>query len=406
MTKEFLKAIKITEKVYWVGAVDWDIRNFHGYTTDRGSTYNAFLVLDEKITLIDTVKAPFFDELMARISSVIDPKKIDYIVSNHAEMDHSGALPAMIQAVSPEKVFASPMGEKNLKAHFGNDLKIDVVKTGDSVSLGQNTISFIETKMLHWPDSMISYLSEDKILFSQDAFGMHLAGSKLFADEYEPYIIEWEAKKYYANILMPYSQKILELLNKLPSFNLDIKIIAPDHGPLWRENINYILDLYRECALHPAKKKALIFYDTMWKSTETMAKSIGDGITSTGVEAEVAPLLVNDRSYIVTRVMDAAAIVVGSSTMNNNFLPPIADILTYLRGLKPQHLLGAAFGSYGWSGESVEQINGELKNMGVELLSEGIKVKYVPTEADFQRCFELGQKIGLAVLAKCLENKS
>lgn len=312
----------------------------------------------------------------------------------------------MIKAVSPEKVFASPMGEKALKAHFGNDLMIDVVKTGDSISLGQNTISFIETKMLHWPDSMISYLSGEKILFSQDAFGMHLAGSQLYADEYAPYIIEWEAKKYYANILMPYSQKILELLDNLPSFNLDIKIIAPDHGPIWRENLNYIIDFYRECAMRPGKKKAIIFYDTMWKSTEAMAKSIGDGITSTGVEAEIAPLQVNDRSYIVTRIMDAAAIVVGSSTMNNNFLPPVADILTYLRGLKPQNLLGAAFGSYGWSGEAVKQINRELENMGVELLSEGIKVKYVPTEADFQQCFELGRKIGQAVLAKRLENKS
>lgn len=397
---QLLRAAKLTEKVYWVGAVDWEIKNFHGYATERGTTYNAYLIIDEKITLIDTVKAQFRDELLARISSVIDPEKIDYIVSNHAEMDHSGCLPDMIKIVKPEKVFASPMGEKNLKAHFGSDLKIDVVKTGDSISLGSDTLSFVETKMLHWPDSMITYLRGEKVLFTQDAFGMHLAGLKLFADEYPDYVIEWEAAKYFANILMLYASPILGVLDALPGLNLDIKFIAPDHGPVWRNNPGWIIEQYRKWSVQKPEKHAIIVYDTMWESTETMARSIADGVSSTGVDVEIISLQSRERSHVATMALKSGALIIGSSTLNNNLLPSVADILTYLKGLRPLNKIGFAFGSYGWSGEAVKQINEYLQATNVELVCEGVRTKYVPDQTALQACFEAGVVLGNKLIEK------
>lgn len=399
---EYLKAVPVTKNVYWVGAVDWNVTEFHGYKTERGSTYNAYLVLDDKITLIDTVKAPFKDHLLARIASVIDPEKIDYIISNHAEPDHSGSLPDIIKAVKPEKVFASIAGQKALDAHYRLEQPITPVKTGDEIHLGRNTVKFIETKMLHWPDSMISYLTDEKILFSQDAFGMHLAGSSLFADQYDPSILEWEAKKYFANILLLYAEKAKQLLAALPSYNLDIRMLAPDHGPIWRrpEDIAQILQWYGHWAAQPLHPKALVVFDTMWHSTEKMAYSIGDGLRDAGVTAELIQMSARDRSYVATEVIDAGAIVVGSPTLNNNIFPSMADVLTYLKGLRPQHRIGAAFGSYGWSGEAVKQLEEYLAAMNVERVGESIKQKYVPLASDLEKCYQLGRQVGEALLAK------
>jgi len=399
---EFLKAVQIKDNVYWVGAIDWNVTEFHGYKTERGSTYNAFLVIDEKITLIDTVKAPFADQLLARISSVIDPAKIDYIISNHAEPDHSGALPQIIRAVQPEKVFASVAGQKALDAHFQLDMPVTPVKTGDTLSLGRNTVKFIETKMLHWPDSMVSYLDHDKILFSQDAFGMHLAGSSLFADQYDPSILEWEGEKYFANILLLYADRIKQLLASLPSLNLDIQMIAPDHGPLWRrpEDIAQILKWYSHWAEQPLHPKAIVIFDTMWHSTEKMANSVGDGLRDAGVTVEVIQISARDRSYVATEVLDAGAVIVGSPTLNNNIFPSMADVLTYLKGLRPQNRIGAAFGSYGWSGEAVKQMEEYLTAMNVEIVAESIKQKYVPKAAELEKCYQLGLKVGQTLLER------
>jgi flavorubredoxin len=227
---DFFKAEQISENVFFVGARDWNVRNFHGYATQKGSTYNAFLIIDEHVTLIDTVKGHFVEEMMARIASVIDPEKIDYIISNHSEPDHSGALKEVIERVKPSRIIASQIGSKTLKAYYGIDT--EVVKTGDSICLGKSTLSFVDTKMLHWPDSMVSYLDTDKVLFSQDAFGMHLAGSKLWADEYDKSILDYEARKYFTNIINLQAPKVLDLLKTLPSLKLDIQIIAPHHNPL------------------------------------------------------------------------------------------------------------------------------------------------------------------------------
>ncbi len=402
---DFFKAVKVSEHVYWVGAVDWNVRNFHGYLTGRGSTYNAFLVMDEKITLIDTVKGPFFDEMMARIRSVVDPKKIDYIISNHAEPDHSGSLTKAIEALEPEKVFASPFGEKALKAYYGAALPVTVVKTGESVNLGASNVAFVETKMLHWPDSMVTYLDRDKMLFSQDAFGMHLAGSKLWADEYPEFVLNYEARKYFANILNLQSQKILDLLDSLPGLNRDIRIIAPDHGPLWRENLNWILDLYRDCALQKPTPQAVIAYSTMWHSTELLAGALSDGIRSTGVEVKVCDLAVNDRSEIMTAVASSGLVLFGAPTMNNQMFPAMADALTYVKGLRPKNKLGLAFGSFGWSGEGAKQISAELTAMNIEQPEALLQVKYMPTTDDLAKAFEIGAKLGRLLLARVAEAK-
>ncbi len=400
--EEYYKAVKVTDKVYWVGAIDWNIRNFHGYETGRGSTYNAFLVIDEKITLIDSVKGPFVEELFARIRSVIgDLTKVDYIVSNHAEPDHSGGLPATIAALKPEKVFASPLGKKTLAAYYP-ELDITEVKTGESICTGKSNLAFVETKMLHWPDSMFTYLDTEKLLFSQDAFGMHLAGSQRFGEEYAPYVLDHEARKYYANILNHLSPKVKELLTSLPDLNLDIEIVAPDHGPIWRrpEDIKWIIDLYRECSEQLPKPRAVIVYSTMWHSTERLANALMDGIRSTGVEVKVLDLTVSDRSEVMTEIIDCGLVAFGAPTMNNQMFPQMADAICYVKGLRPKNKIGFAFGSYGWSGEGAKQIAAELEAMGMEQPNELFQIKYMPTAEDMKRMSEVGEKLGKLLLER------
>ncbi|MEA3223782.1 MAG: FprA family A-type flavoprotein [Thermodesulfobacteriota bacterium] len=391
--KKFYKAVKVSDHVYWVGAIDWNIRNFHGYTTRRGSTYNAYLILADKITLIDTVKAPFKEELLSRISSVIDPMDINYIVSNHSEMDHTGCLSETIDIARPEKVYASTMGAKTLNEHFHLDQEIVAVKDGQSISLGNMNLSFLETRMLHWPDSMFSYLGEEKLLFSQDAFAMHLAANERFDDEIDTSILEYEAATYYANILLPFSPLILKLLDRVGKSGLDLKIVAPDHGPIWRKDINMILDLYSKWATQKPTKKAVIVYATMWHSTEIMAEAIAEGLSAEGVRVKLMNIDDCHRSDVAYEMLDAGALVVGSPTLNNNMLPAMADILTYLKGLRPKNLIGAAFGSYGWSGDALGQVKDVLTEMKVELVDEGINVKYVPDADSLNQCLFLGTKI-------------
>jgi len=390
---DFYKAVKISENVYWVGAIDWNIRNFHGYTTRRGSTYNAYLVLADKITLIDTVKAPFRQEMLSRIASVTDPTDIDYIVSNHSEMDHTGSLPETIDTVRPEKVYASAMGAKTLNEHFRLGQEVVAVKDGQSISLGNMDLLFLETRMLHWPDSMFSYLGEERLLFSQDAFGMHLASCERFNDEIDNSVLKYEAATYYANILLPFSPLISKLLDRVGKSGLDIRIVAPDHGPVWRKDIGTILDLYSRWAAQRPTKKAVIVYGTMWHSTEIMAEAVAEGLSAEGVRVKLMNIDDCHRSDVAYEVLDAGALIAGSPTLNNNMLPAMADILTYLKGLKPTNLIGTAFGSYGWSGEAMGQVMDVLTGMKVELLDEGMNVKYVPDADSLNRCLSLGAKI-------------
>lgn len=395
------EAVKVNENVYWVGAIDWGLGNFHGYSTDRGTTYNAYLVVAKKLTLIDTVKAPFLDEMLERIASVVEARKIDYIVSNHSEMDHSGGLPRTIELVKPEKVFASALGVKALKRHFGADLEIHQAEDGGTLSLGDRELHFTETRMLHWPDSMWSYLTPDKLLFSQDAFGMHLASSERFADELDGAVLEQEAAKYYANIILPYSALVTRLLGKVRTSGLELNIIAPDHGPIWREDIGRMPDLYGKWAAQEPTKKCVITYDTMWHSTERMATAIAEGAAAGGADVKVLPLGERHRSDVITELLSAGALVVGSPTMNNQMFPTVADFLVYAKGLKPRNLIGAAFGSYGWSGTGARLVARQLEEMHVELIDDVLECNYVPTGDELARCRELGRKIAERLDEKC-----
>ena len=387
--KSFYNAEKISDNVWWVGAVDWSVRNFHGYLTEKGTTYNAFLIIDEKITLIDTVKQGFFAEMMERISTVIDPVKIDYIISNHAEPDHSGALPEAIAAIKPEKVFASMMGAKTLKAYYG----IDVEVANEPVSLGQGSLSFVETKMLHWPDSMICFYDRDGVLFSQDAFGQHLAGSKLWADEYDQSILEYEMIKYYANIINAQSAKVLALLDSLPSLELPVKVIAPDHGPLFRKDFDKVFSAYRRYAEQKPQKRAAVVFCTMWHATEKLARAFADGVRYAGVEVEMIDLAASERSAVMTAVARSGLIAFGAPTMNNQVFPAMADVLTYVKGLKPVNKIGFAFGSCGWSGEGAKQITAELEAMKFELPIPFIQSKYNPTQDELNKAFAAGETL-------------
>jgi flavorubredoxin len=394
-----MKPTKIADGVYEVGVIDWNIRDFHGYSTDRGTSYNAYLVIDERVALIDTVKAPFADQLIANISQVIDPQKIDVVVSNHTEMDHSGALPRIMHRVGEDKpLYCSKMGARNLVSHFPNPWNYHPVKEGETLSLGKRTLTFMETRMIHWPDSMFTYLNEDHILFSSDGFGQHYAGFEKFDDQAGTDLME-QAKKYYANILMLYAPRILKLIEKVVASGIRIDMICPDHGVIWRKDPGRIIEAYMKWSRQKPEKKAVVIYDTMWKSTETMANAIAEGISSTGVMVKPIHIRSSHRSDIMTDVLDAAAVVVGSPTLNNQMFPTVADVLTYMKGLKPVDKIGGAFGSYGWSGESVKLVAAELEAMKFRMIEAGPRLQYVPGDAGITACIEYGKTIGEAVKA-------
>ncbi len=394
------KAVQLTDDVWWVGAIDWNIRDFHGYMTKRGSTYNAYLIMAEKITLIDAVKAPFRNEMMDRIASVVDPAKIDYVVSLHSELDHSGCLPDVIAAVNPEKIFASAVGAKSLKEILTIDREITAVKDGETLSLGNRTLTFMETRMLHWPDSMFAYLNEEQVLFSQDAFGMHYASLERFDDEVDPAILGYEAATYYANILLVYSPLVLKLLEKVTASGLAFRLVAPDHGPVWRKDIGGIIERYGKWAAQKPTGKAVVVYGTMWQSTEKMARAISEGLAKGGLHVRLMSMSEVHRSDVMYEILGAGALAVGSATLNNQMLPMMADIMTYMKGLKPKNLIGAAFGSYGWSGEAVKQLEEMLTEMKVESAGEGIRVKNAPDGEILTRCYELGMTMAEKVKAR------
>ena len=397
------EAVQVTDRVYWVGAINWAGRDFHGYATPRGSTYNAYLLMAGRITLIDTVRAPFFDEMMARIASVIDPHKIDIIVSNHSEPDHSGALGKTIGRVKPSEVFASVKGREALAAHYALPQEVTAVQDGETLDLGDATLTFLETRMLHWPDSMMSYLAAGRLLFSQDAFGMHLASAERFADELDAELLNCEAGKYYANILLPYSALVAKLLDRVASMGIEIDVIAPDHGPVFRrkEDVGGILASYARWAQQKPAMKAVILYDTMWHSTELMARAVAEGLGEGGAHPIILNARKDDRSTVAAELLDAGALIAGSPTLNNGIFPSMADVMTYLKGLRPRNLLGAAFGSYGWSGESVKLLNEWLDEMKTGRITDGVKVNYAPTPEDLLACRALGRQVADALKDRC-----
>jgi len=372
-----MRAIKIKEGIYWVGGIDWDLRNFHGYLTQRGSTYNSYLIIDEKITLIDNVKYYLAEELIERVSQIIDPAKIDYIVQNHIEMDHTGSLPDLMKICPNAKIFASPKGVEGLKKHYKGEWNFKAVNSGDVLKLGKRSLHFVLTPMVHWPDNMVSYCPEEKILFSNDAFGQHIASSERFDDEYPFNILMNEAEKYYANIVLPYGKQVQKALETVGG--LEIETICPSHGLIWRSKIPEIIAQYKRWANNEVDNKALIIYDTMWKSTEKIAHSIQDAFDEKNVHTKLCNLQHNHISDIMTDILTAKYICVGSPTLNNNILPTVAAFLTYLKGLAPKGRIGLAFGSYGWGGQSVGIIEKELQECGFDLLDK-IRIQYIPSK--------------------------
>lgn len=386
---------ELKKGIYWVGAIDWDLRNFHGFTTWGGITYNAYLVVDEKIALIDTVKAPFYQEMFDKIKEIVDPKKIDYIIANHGEYDHSSGLVQAMNDCKDAELICSKNGTKSLEKIYQKNWDYTAVAEGDTISLGNKTLAFYPVPMVHWPDSMVTYLPEYKILFSNDAFGQHIATSQRYDDEIGVDIAINEAGKYYANIVMPLAAVVLKALEKLSK--LDFGMIAPSHGVIWRSHIGEILDAYSRWANGVSEKRVIIAYDTMWKSTEKMARAILEGVISEGVDAKLYNLSVTKRSDIAKDILDSKALVVGSPTLHDAMFPTVAEFLYYFKCLKPKNKIGAAFGSYGWKKGIAAKIENELKEASIEVLDKNIEVQYVPTKEELQSCYEFGKEIAQKV---------
>ncbi len=390
-----MKAIEIKPGIYWVGVIDWDLRDFHGYKTPRGSTYNAYLIVDEKITLIDTCKLHLFDEMLARISDVVDPARIDVIVSNHVEMDHSGGLPRLLDIVPNATVITSMRGEKGLRAHYSADWGLHPVDTGDTFSIGKRTLSFVSIPMVHWPDSMVTYCPEEKILFSNDGFGQHIASTERFTDEMGMAVVMEEAAKYYANIVLPYGPQVQKAMAALSG--IDIEMILNGHGLSWRQDLDVILGAYARWAANETVPKAVIIYDTMWHSTQKLAGALAEGLEVEGVSTFVGSLQATHISDIMTHVLEARGILLGSPTLNSHMLPSMAGAVTYLSGLKPRDRLGLAFGSYGWGNQGVRDLTAAIERLDWEMPVDSVAVQWRPTDDDLAAARRAGAEFARAI---------
>ena len=386
-----LDKVELKPDIYWVGGIDWDIKDFHGYLTQRGTTYNAYLIIDEKIVLVDTVKHYLFDEMLARIGEIIDPAKIDYIISNHVEMDHSGSLPKMLEHAPNATVITSTQGEKGLRRHYKQDWRFQVVSSGDTLNIGKRTLHFVHTPMVHWPDSMVTYIHTDKLLLPNDAFGQHIASAQRFDDEIGWELLREEAAKYYANIVLPYGDQVSKALEALGG--LDIDMIGPSHGVIWRSLIPNILAEYKNWATHKTENRALIVYDSMWGSTEKMAYKLCEGLASTGVQVTMRNLKKYHISDIMTDLIYSRMVLIGSPTLNNGMLPSMGAFLTYIKGLRPRNRIGFAFGSYGWGGQAVGQIAEVMTDLKWELPVESTKLKYIPDDDELENVKEIGLEL-------------
>ncbi len=386
-----MNAVEIKPDIYWVGGIDWNIRSFHGYLTQRGTTYNAYLIKDKKITLVDTVKHYLYDEMLSRIKDKVDPSKIEYIISNHVEMDHSGSITKILDLCPNAQVLTSTRGEKGLRIHYKKDLNFKVVKSGDTLNIGKRTLHFVEIPMVHWPDSMVTYSPHDNLLLPNDAFGQHIASSKRFDDEIGLDILTEEAAKYYANIVMPYGGQVEKTLKTLSTLNVDM--IGPSHGVIWRSYIPDILKEYSKWSRYETDNKALIVYDSMWDSTTKIAYALQEGLETSGIPVTMRNLKTNHISDIITDVLTSKLILLGSPTLNNTMLPTMGGFLTYLKGLRPKKRIGFVFGSYGWGGQAVGEIEKILKEIPWELPVDSVNINYIPNEDELKKVKEIGNKL-------------
>jgi len=388
-----MSQVELTSNIYWVGTIDWNIRDFHGYKTRRGTTYNAYLIVDKKKALIDTVKYTFSNELIQKINEITSVENLDYIIINHIEMDHSSSLPKIIEYAKEAEIIATERGKLGLIKHYGGNLNIKTVKTGDELRLGEKTLRFVEAPMLHWPDSMFTYLVEDGILMPNDAFGQHLASSQRFDDEINQHTLMEEAAKYYANILMPFASLIIRKIQELIKMQIPIRMIAPSHGIIWRSNPSKIINAYMEWSQGKTRNKAVIVYDTMWGSTEKIARAISEGLTKRRIDVKLFKLRDSDKTEIVTQILDAKAVIIGSPTLNNSVFPSVSAFLTYVTGLKPKGKIWSFFGSYGWGGGAVKKMAEKIRNAGFEIYEQTMEIKYVPTSEELEKCRKFGEEI-------------
>ena len=386
---------KITDKVTWVGKTDWELRKFHGdeFSTHRGSSYNSYLIQDKKTVLIDTVWMPYDKEFVSKLKQEIDLNKIDYIIANHGEIDHSGSLPLLMKEIPNTPIYCTANAVKSIKGQYHEDWNFVTVKTGDKLEIGDSTLTFIEAPMLHWPDTMFTYMSGDNILFSNDGFGQHFASELLYNDNVDTGELEHEALKYYANILSPFSPMVTRKIKEIIGMNLSIDLICPSHGLIWRDNPAQIVEKYLKWADAYKENQISIIYDTMWNATRKMAEAIADGIREAdpSVTVKLYNAAKTDKTDIITEVFRSRAILVGSPTVNNGYLYSIAGILELIRGAKLKKKKAAAFGSYGWSGESVKLINEGLVKAVFTLVDDGFRTLWVPDDDVLSKLREYGK---------------
>jgi len=388
----------LRDGIDWVGYVDWGVRDFHGYRTDRGSTYNAYLVRDEKTVLVDTVKAPYVEDLLRHVVALKKLEEIDYVVCNHAEPDHSGGLVRVMEACVNAELVCNAKCQDALSNHYDTKgWRFKIVDDGETLSLGKRTLTFIETPMVHWPESMFTYVPEEKLLFSMDAFGQHYASSRRFDDEEPAELVMQEAKTYFANIVMLYGKPIARVLERAQ--NLDVEIVAPSHGVIWREGLPRIVAAYKDWVSQKPAAKVLVVYDTMWASTEKMASAITEGIVEQGVSARMMNVRTTHITEIATEILDAAAIAAGSPTLNTTLMPQMAAVLTYLKGLKPVGKAGLAFGSYGWSKGGTAAVEDYLRDMKFDIVRDPIQARFVPDQAVLDECREAGRRLATEAAA-------
>jgi flavorubredoxin len=390
-----MSAHTVKEDMYSVGCVDWNVRHFHGstFTVKRGVTYNSYLITDEKLTLIDIVHKDFTQQLIENIKQISDPSKIEVIIINHIEPDHSGSFPEILKLCPDAHYYGTEKSKQGLLKYYGVTAKNWIsVKSGQSINIGKRTLEFIDAPMIHWPDSMFTYSAFDKILFSNDAFGQHYATNKIFDDEVNYCALMEEAKKYYANILWPFGRLVNAKLAAIQKMNLQIDLIAPSHGLIWRKHIPQITDKYLSWSANSVKEKVAVVYETMWNSTEIMARKIVEGLSSEGVKAYIFDVTKCDKTDLAVFMLDSAGFVFGSSTHDGDMLPVIAGFLHNVKGFKAKNRKAFAFGSYGWSGEAVANIEKAIEEAGIEKVQEGIKVMFAPSQEELDKCFEAGKE--------------
>ncbi|MBF1167852.1 MAG: anaerobic nitric oxide reductase flavorubredoxin [[Eubacterium] sulci] len=387
---------RVTDKVTWVGKIDWELKKFHGdeLSTMEGSSYNSYLIRDKKTVLMDTVWGPYDTEFVNRLKEEIDLKEIDYIVMNHNESDHSGTLPALMREIPDTPIYCTKKGESILRGLYHQDWNYVNVKTGDELEIGDSKLVFVEASMLHWPDTMMTYMTGENILFSNDVFGQHYASEMLYDDMDDISKLLHEAEKYYTNIITPFSTFVTKKLAEVQGMNLKIDLVAPSHGIIWRENIGLIMDLYAKWANNYQEDQITLIYDTMWQSTRKMAEAIAEGIhqASPNTTIKILNAVKNDKNDILVEVFKSKAILVGSPTINNGFSYAIAGILEMIKGLKFKNKKAASFGSYGWSGEAAKQIKEFLEESKFAIVNDGIRVNWAPDQETIEQLREYGRK--------------